>query len=532
MKKCMFCWKEINDNDVKCGHCWKEQHVPKGQPAQSVFMVGNKNANQSSPPTHTNNKSSSHVNVFATGNNTVHKTNNTSNVSNKNPFATPSTANNQNSSVNAVSNSTTKKTYNWKLYVQTAVKKIAKIKSIKRKWVYTMALIIIIIIGGCFVYRNLATGSLYSNENIYKSIVEIIVGTWNESQFQWSAIIFSKDGLILTNNHVIENENFWSSFNDIQVCILEEITAEPNCDYTADLIVRNPSEDLAILKIKDYDWENYINLFHGIKTPKTQYLEKRIKVIGYPWLWWEKMTVTKWIIAWFDKNDDFKTDAEINHWNSWGWSFDEDNVFLWVPYYAVSDDNWKISYIISIFNIKKRFSDLLYKQPKNNAYSSEYFLEKNIKYDNYNMKQNSVDSEKVHDNFAWIEHNTTKYNEVIKKIGDILDIVPSSPLAYEYMGDVYYDLWQYDKALEMYNYSLELDPYVITANAKYGSSLIALGRYEDAISIYEDLIPIFEYDNESLAIIYEALWICYEAIWDNDSADSYYFKAKEMNKGN
>lgn len=525
MKKCSSCWMEIDDDATKCGQCWKEQ------PAQSVFMVGNKSAYQSPQPTHANNKSASHVNVFAKGNGTIHKPNNTSNVSHKNPFANTTTTNTHGNPISNSWTTVTKAAQKRKLLIRSFIKKLAKIRIISRRVLYIVVWIIVVVCGGYYIYHHFSTKGLYSNDNVYKSVVKILHNdTANGVEFMWSAIIFSKDGLILTNNHVVEDQNFGSAFTDIQVCILDEISAEPNCDYKADLIIRNASEDLAILKIKNYDRENYVNLFHGLNTPKDDYLEKKIKVVGYPGLWGEKMTITKWIIAWFDEYDDFKTDAEINHGNSWWWSFDEGNVFLWVPYFAVSEENWKISYIISVFNIKKRFNDILYKQPKNGVFSSEYFVAKNLKYNNDNIKQNSKESEKVINDFTWIENNKTKYNEVLKKIGDVLDIVPRSPLAYEYMGDVYYDLWQYDTALKIYWLSLELNPYVITANAKYGASLMALGRYEEAISIYEDLIPIFEYDNASLAIIYEALWTCYEAQRDTESANSYYLKAREMRK--
>jgi len=378
-----------------------------------------------------------------------------------------------------------------------------------------------------YVYKNYFRGSAL--DNIYKSIVEIRYTESDGNGGGWSWILFSKDGLILTNNHVIEGNDFWASIGDIQICILEDISKEPSCDYEAELIIRNSYEDLAILKIKNYYWKNYVNLFHGINTPKNKYVWQTVNAIWYPWLWWGKLTITEWIIAWFDEYDDFKTDAEVNHWNSWWGSFNKAGVFLWIPYYMSYDESWKISRIISIFNIKKRFNQILYKSPINNIYSSDDFVEKNLRYNNENKKEYSVEDEQIYNEFMRLEDHNKDYEGMLKKIDKILELRPESPLAYEYAGDAYYGLWDYESALSLYDYSIGLNPFSITAYMGYGNSLYALKMYDDAISRYEDVIDSFDHIDEiNLSVLYYNLWLCYEAIWKIDIANEYYDKSIEL----
>ena len=405
---------------------------------------------------------------------------------------------------------------------------LSKLRTVRPKILYITGIIIVVVFGWYFLYRYLTTGGLYSNTNTYKSIVKILytdsIDSW---EVKWSWIIFSKDGLVLTNNHIIEKQDFWTALGEIKICILNDISTIPDCKYTWELIIRNSDQDLAIIKINNYLEQTHINLFDNLGTPLDKYLEKKVKVVWYPWLWWENLTVTEWIIAWIDESGDLKTDAEINHGNSWGWSFDQNNKFLWIPAFMVSEEGWKISYIISIVNIKKRFDEILYTTNRNNTYLLKDFTDNNLRFSNKNEAESSADSEKVINKFARIEENKDQYEEIFNKIDEILKIRPQSPLAYEYLADDYYDLWEYDTALEMYDLSLELNPYSFTTYIQKGNSLFELKRYNEAISLYKDLINIFTDDNANLSIIDYNLWLCYDIIWNKNVAQNYYLKAKE-----
>ena len=75
--------------------------------------------------------------------------------------------------------------------------------------------------------------------------------------------MFSKDGLILTNSHVISDDYEGTSNGKIKVCILDNINHSPNCSHNAILIIRNPTLDIAILKIENYTTNNYIEIFNN-----------------------------------------------------------------------------------------------------------------------------------------------------------------------------------------------------------------------------------------------------------------------------
>jgi len=216
--------------------------------------------------------------------------------------------------------------------------KKTKSKTIKKtefKWFFSKnrfsisqinrAIIILILIILLFIaiYIVKLNGNLNNNTNtnldikkqeqLLKSIVSINYNDW-----WWSWIIFTENWLLITNNHVIEDDETGMSVWEITVCILDDIWLLPDCSYTWDLVIRNPLLDLAVVKIRNFSTLNYINLFNW-NSINTSIFWKTINIYGYPTLWWDKITITKWIVSWFDEENNIKTDAEINFWNSWGW---------------------------------------------------------------------------------------------------------------------------------------------------------------------------------------------------------------------
>lgn len=170
---------------------------------------------------------------------------------------------------------------------------------------------------------------IISYKNIYWKYVQML--GW------WSASIINTWWVIVTNNHVVDDGK-WNVADVFNICITKKIKEKPSCDYTATLIDRDENKDIAILKIDnkdingiDVNYNNFQNIEVDFEyTPKTQ---DEVIAIGYPWIWADTITETKWIISWISKYNDnsyIKTDTIIAGGNSW-WGLVRNWKLIWVP---------------------------------------------------------------------------------------------------------------------------------------------------------------------------------------------------------
>lgn len=89
-----------------------------------------------------------------------------------------------------------------------------------------------------------------------------------------SGIIVSKNGLIITNHHVVENA---SKFQ------IEVNTSIGKVTYNAELLQNDKENDLAILKIKDDNFKNYEKLSYAFKENGGVEVGASVFTIGYPY---------------------------------------------------------------------------------------------------------------------------------------------------------------------------------------------------------------------------------------------------------
>lgn len=267
--------------------------------------------------------------------------------------------------------------YKWKLNTNIKIDDNKKNSRINRVLIIIILLLLLFILLYVFNTKK-ELNKDFDQEPILKSVVKIQYTDLDDNDWIWSWIMFSKDWLVLTNNHVIQDEKDGESNWKITVCILKEVWKLPVCDYEWKLIIRNATLDLALIKINNYTTDNYVRLFDG-SSITTALFWKTINIYGYPLIWWEKVTITKWIVSWFDVNNNIKTDAEVNGWNSWWWAFIW-NTFIWIPSSFLADEwYWKISYIISKNKIYSWIASFLKAEPKT-EYNSKDFVSTNIMY--------------------------------------------------------------------------------------------------------------------------------------------------------
>ena len=182
------------------------------------------------------------------------------------------------------------------------------------------------------------------------------------TQLLWwgSASIINDKGVIITNNHVVDDGkgNPLTIFN---ICVSQHEEDRVNCPYTATLINRNETMDIAILKIDptdiygqkvDYTKFNTIDVdFEYV--PKTT---DEVEAVWYPWVGSDTITKTKGIVSGTAKNNDItyiKTDTLIA-WGNSGWALEKDGKLVWIPTFTkggFTDSN--LGYALLISEAKK-----------------------------------------------------------------------------------------------------------------------------------------------------------------------------------
>ncbi len=190
-----------------------------------------------------------------------------------------------------------------------------------------------------FLFWNLAFSD-YKNVSPVVQIISFSDTNWKQPYmlWWWSASIINDKWIIISNNHVVDKWN-WALASAFLVCMTEKVWEKPVCSYTADLINRDEKMDISILKIRDKDiyWNSvdYAN-FKSIKVNFDYEAKNQDEVvaIGYPWVWADTITETKWIVSGVSEYNFFKyikTDALIAWWNS-GWALINSAwELIWIP---------------------------------------------------------------------------------------------------------------------------------------------------------------------------------------------------------
>ncbi len=157
-----------------------------------------------------------------------------------------------------------------------------------------------------------------------------------------SGTVISKNGLIVTNNHVIFDDNEQRPLDAFEVCITFDVKEEPVCKYTARLMANDEDLDVAILKINPSD-------VFGKAVPDLKYMDLEtsaapkegdtVQVVGYPGSGGETVTISKGQISGFDTYNGykyFKTDTDFDFGSSGGTALDDQGNYIGIPTYIRS----------------------------------------------------------------------------------------------------------------------------------------------------------------------------------------------------
>lgn len=162
-------------------------------------------------------------------------------------------------------------------------------------------------------------------------------------QQYWSAVVYKKD-IILTNAHVILDEETQKPIWNYRVCKTTDFKKSPDCTLTAQLLYYDVKNDLAALKISPQSQSVSLS-------QKDLKITDGVKVLWYPGNGGSTITYTEWKVSWYE-DDLYKIDANIDAGNSGGWVFDQNDNLVWM---SVSVRVWysTLGYIIPLETIKK-----------------------------------------------------------------------------------------------------------------------------------------------------------------------------------
>lgn len=223
----------------------------------------------------------------------------------------------------------------------------------------------------------------------YKQIFGI-----NVQMLGWgSASIIDSNWIIITNNHVVDNGNWWTA-DIFNICVSNNIWEKPDCNYTASLIARDKLMDIAMLKIDSTDLKwNQVDYSSfekfDIDFNYKPSLQDEVITIGFPWIGSQTISQTKWIVSWTSKYNNYnyiKTDAMIAGWNSWWAMINKNGKLVWIPTFLVGwDQGSNMWYALSIAEAKSFISKNIHKEPTIIPLEIDFVAYKN-KIDDINKK--------------------------------------------------------------------------------------------------------------------------------------------------
>ncbi|MBU2545003.1 serine protease [Patescibacteria group bacterium] len=184
-----------------------------------------------------------------------------------------------------------------------------------------------------------------------------------------SGTIINAEGVIITNRHVISNED-WSVIISSPTCyvaVTEDISEEPRMKYMANIVAYSPQTsdydgfdfDIAVLRIYDvcYECEDapknlpsefpFLEMGYSDKLDPGDY----IAVAGYPAIGAGTFNFTEGVVSGRVGEFVIKTDAKIDSGNSGGSALNNKYNLIGIPTWTITGHAESMGYIIGIDQI-------------------------------------------------------------------------------------------------------------------------------------------------------------------------------------
>jgi S1-C subfamily serine protease len=176
--------------------------------------------------------------------------------------------------------------------------------------------------------------------DLAKAVVHIFALADGESIWHGSGTIITKDGLILTNAHVVGTPDEQDDYDELAIGITEAEDRPASMEYIAEIRAIDYALDLAVIEITEaIDGGEVPEEFPFVSLGDSDEvgIGDEIRVLGYPGIGGETITFTRGAVSGFTSERSvgdrawIKTDATIAGGNSGGLAADEDGNLIGVP---------------------------------------------------------------------------------------------------------------------------------------------------------------------------------------------------------
>ncbi len=217
----------------------------------------------------------------------------------------------------------------------------------------------------------------YNQNSIAASVVNIFCpSTESEDESSGgSGTIISEDGLILTNSHIIPQDEVYLHVDETGCLVVlpDPVTGQPDGIYLANPIVLptiSDNYDLAYMEIYAAYYDEETGEYAGVYPRKfptfddttsctNEYVQlgEPIRIFGYPAIsGGYSLTVTDGVVSSFPGDGLIVTSAKISHGNSGGLAVDRHGCMIGVPSLVSSDEAESLGVIYSM-DLVREFDD-------------------------------------------------------------------------------------------------------------------------------------------------------------------------------
>jgi hypothetical protein len=215
-----------------------------------------------------------------------------------------------------------------------------------------------VVVMAFFAFSDVTSAAL-DMDNSYKGIVKIY--TYLDDGYgrlqvvqSGSGVIISNDGTILTNYHVITSKDAFDKEFEIalKVCLTTNTTVSPVCKWSADVVAKDESLDIALIKIRNIGLSSRSD-FEFLDRPAVQSFKDGdiVQSLGYPDTGGETITgaagtITGTVEKFFQKW--IKTSAYISYGSSGGALVDASGKLIGIT----TSKNSEVGYAHDIVDLK------------------------------------------------------------------------------------------------------------------------------------------------------------------------------------